>query len=61
MATGAKTTGKTRGTGRSSKGNNATDDEMLTKVKKEEDGNSDGEIIPKDETRYGKEVWTEVI
>ena len=49
MATGANTTGKTRGTGRSSKGDKATNDEMLTEVKKEEDGNSDGEMIPKDE------------
>ena len=31
------------------KGNKATDDKMLTEVKKEEDENSDGEMIPKDE------------
>jgi hypothetical protein len=43
MATGANTTGKIRGTGRSSKGNQATDDEMLTEVKKEDDEFSVGE------------------
>ena len=31
------------------KGNKATDEKMLTQVKKEEDENSDGEMIPKDE------------
>jgi len=34
MATGANTTGNSTGTRRSSKGNKATDDEMLTEVKK---------------------------
>ena len=48
MATRANTTGNPKGSRRSSQGSKATD-EMLTEVKKEEDGNSDGEIIPKDE------------
>ena len=38
------------GTTGSSTGNKATDDKMLTEVKKEEDENSDGETIPKDKT-----------
>ena len=48
----AMVTGMTTGTNTGDdkkKGNKATDEKMLTEVKKEEDENSDGEMIPKDE------------
>ena len=49
MATRANTTGSSKGTRRSSQGNKATDDEMLTDVKEEKDFVLDEDKITREE------------
>ena len=58
-ATETNTTGNPKGSRRSSQGNNATDDEMLTEVKKEEfsDGEDDMKDFDLNEDKITKEEF----